>query len=206
MTMEAGQPNRAWVLFLAVAVEGGLVGLAGLGGWLLGPDPLGTLRWEPIDLLWGMLAAMPMLVLFAVCIISNSGPLARIRQLTAELIQPLFAPLTVGDLALVSLLAGLGEEMLFRGVLQSGLSDCWGTTAGLVGASLLFGICHALTATYALLATLMGAYLGWLWLVSGNLLVPVVAHALYDFVALLFIRFHQFPNERASPPAADHPE
>jgi membrane protease YdiL (CAAX protease family) len=30
----------------------------------------------------------------------------------------------------------------------------------------------------------MGAYLGGLWEASGNLLVPIVAHALYDFAVL----------------------
>jgi membrane protease YdiL (CAAX protease family) len=30
----------------------------------------------------------------------------------------------------------------------------------------------------------MGAYLGGLWQTSGNLLVPIVAHAVYDFAVL----------------------
>ena len=51
-------------------------------------------------------------------------------------------------------------------------------------ASLLFGLAHAITRTYVVLATVFGIYLGWLWTASGNLLVPIVAHALYDFVAL----------------------
>jgi membrane protease YdiL (CAAX protease family) len=33
----------------------------------------------------------------------------------------------------------------------------------------------------------MGAYLGWLYVGSGNLLVPILVHALYDFVALAFV-------------------
>ena len=48
----------------------------------------------------------------------------------------------------------------------------------------LFGLAHFLSATYAVIAALVGAYLGWLHLVSGNLLVPIVAHAVYDLVAL----------------------
>ena len=35
-----------------------------------------------------------------------------------------------------------------------------------------------------MLAAIVGAYLGWLFVITGNLLVPVVAHALYDLVAL----------------------
>ena len=38
-----------------------------------------------------------------------------------------------------------------------------------------------------MLAGLIGLYLGWLWLAVGNLLVPIVVHALYDFVALMYL-------------------
>jgi membrane protease YdiL (CAAX protease family) len=51
----------------------------------------------------------------------------------------------------------------------------------------LFGLLHPITPTYAVLAALMGAYLGGVWLASGNLLVPIVAHALYDFIALAYL-------------------
>jgi membrane protease YdiL (CAAX protease family) len=58
-----------------------------------------------------------------------------------------------------------------------------------------FGLAHALTVTYAVLAALVGGYLGWLHLASGNLLVPVLAHALYDFIALrLLLRVKPTPT------------
>jgi uncharacterized protein len=37
------------------------------------------------------------------------------------------------------------------------------------------------------MAALMGAYLGWLWLLTGNLLTPIIAHAVYDLAALLVL-------------------
>jgi membrane protease YdiL (CAAX protease family) len=57
----------------------------------------------------------------------------------------------------------------------------------LAAASLLFGVGHWLSASYAILASLIGAYLGTLFLLSGNLLVPMLAHAAYDVVALLVL-------------------
>jgi uncharacterized protein len=48
----------------------------------------------------------------------------------------------------------------------------------------LFGVAHWLTPTYAVLAGLVGAYLGWTLAASDNLLVPIVAHGLYDLIAL----------------------
>ena len=62
----------------------------------------------------------------------------------------------------------------------------------LVLASGLFGACHLLTWTYAILAALIGAYLGLLWIWTGNLLTPMITHAVYDFAALVyFLRFYR---------------
>ena len=60
--------------------------------------------------------------------------------------------------------------------------------SGLLNDSLL-GVSagHWLSASYALLASLIGAYLGILFLVSGNLLAPIIAHAAYDVVALFVL-------------------
>ena len=34
---------------------------------------------------------------------------------------------------------------------------------------------------------MLGAYLGLVWIASGNLLTVIVAHAVYDFVALIVL-------------------
>jgi len=90
----------------------------------------------------------------------------------------------VGYVALVAALAGVGEEALFRGVVQTALLDRLPAWAAVAATAALFGLAHFLSLTYALLASLVGAYLGWLHLATGNLLAPILAHALYDFVAL----------------------
>ncbi len=84
----------------------------------------------------------------------------------------------------VSLLAGFGEELLFRGVIQAGLEQLTGTATGLVLASLIFGLLHAITPAYFILATIMGLYLGLLYQLTGNLLIPCLVHALYDWAAI----------------------
>src|SRR5262249_54526611 len=62
-----------------------------------------------------------------------------------------------------------------------------GPWLGLAAASVLFGLLHAVTPTYAVLATLMGGYLGGLWMATGNILAPIIVHALYDFVVLYYL-------------------
>ena len=104
----------------------------------------------------------------------------------------------------LSLVIGLSEESLFRGLLQGGL-DAWlsrvfeyvptgseltaGTLLALVLASSVFGALHAATLTYALLAGAMGFYLGGIYIGTGNLLVPVLVHAFYDSAVMLHVLF-----------------
>lgn len=83
--------------------------------------------------------------------------------------------------------AGIGEEMLFRGVMQFELGARLGSEVVAVGlTSIVFGALHAVTPLYAGLAGMASVYFGWLYLVTGNLVVPIVTHAFYDWAALLY--------------------
>jgi membrane protease YdiL (CAAX protease family) len=186
--MSDDSADRRAIVTLAIAVEGGLIVLAVLLGWLLDKRPLDQFRWSFLDALYGLAATVPMLLLFFLMLRWPIGPLRRIKAFSEEVIRPLLAPCTVIDLLGISTLAGLGEEMLFRGVLQGFFAVRLGAWPAVALASLLFGLMHAITATYVVLATLLGVYLGWVYIVcEHNLLVVAVPHALYDFVALLYL-------------------
>ena len=62
-----------------------------------------------------------------------------------------------------------------------------GSASRLAIASLAFGLMHPISLTYVLLAALFGAYLGWIWKVTDSFLVVIVAHVLYDFLALAYL-------------------
>jgi membrane protease YdiL (CAAX protease family) len=128
-----------------------------------------------------------MLLGFMLCVRWPIGPLAQIKQFSEEVIRPLFAPCTLAELAALSLLAGIGEESLFRGVFQGLFIRWFGILPALIVPSVIFGLLHLITPTYAILAALMGIYLGCWVLFADNLLVAVIAHALYDFVALVYL-------------------
>ena len=155
---------------------------------LLVPDALSGFRWRVGDALAGGLAVLPMLLFFFASYHSAWRPLAEIRRCLEEWLHPIIQPWSVGQLLVVSVLAGVGEELLFRGAVQGGLERWVGPWPALVIASLIFGLLHSVTWSYIILATFMGAYLGVLWNYSGNLLAPIVAHVGYDFVALLYLR------------------
>jgi len=106
-------------------------------------------------------------------------------SLVQEQLGPLLAPRSTAELAGIAILAGVAEELLFRGLLQAGLGRVLSDMAALAITSAIFGLAHFLTPTYALLAFVAGGYLGAWFLLQGNLLTPIVAHALYDFVAFI---------------------
>jgi membrane protease YdiL (CAAX protease family) len=193
--METEPSDRRRLMLVGIAVEGGLGGLGLLLGWLLDQPTWAAIRWNGRDAAWGVTACVPMLALFLLCVYWPVGPLRGIKRLTDEILRPLFAECSVLDLAVLSLLAGFGEELLFRGALQGALSRWWGPATGLVAASAVFGLLHWLSAAYALLVMLMGLYLGGWWLATDNLLVVIVAHGMYDFFALVYLVWGPWPGE-----------
>ena len=189
---------------MAVLVEGGL-GMVAIGlGWLLGHPPLGLVQWSAADCAAALPATVPLLVVFWLCLRLPLRPFRELLRIVEELLVPLFRHARVIDLAVISALAGFGEELLFRGLIQEGagqwIGGPWGGWIGWVLAAALFGAAHWITTTYAVLATLIGLYLGWLWTVTGNLLVPILAHALYDFAALVYLtRLHRAGSSEPTP-------
>lgn len=102
------------------------------------------------------------------------------------------------QIAVIAVLAGFGEEMLFRGILQQALQGWLGAWPGLLLASIAFGVAHWVNRTYMIFACIMGLYLGVLYWRTGSLLVPVIVHALYDFLALRML-VRELPNRSSEP-------
>jgi uncharacterized protein len=175
----------------AAAFEGGIAILAVGMGWLFGQRPLASFSWGWIDAAWGCAATVPLFGLLWFCLTCRWKAFQRIFNLIDEVFVPLMGRCSILEYAVIALLAGLGEEMLFRGVIQSVVTGLVGGNlgiyAGLAAAAVLFGLAHSITLTYMLLAALIGAYLGVIWLLTGNLLVPIIAHAAYDFAALIYL-------------------
>jgi len=115
---------------------------------------------------------------------SHWPPFARLTAFMVREVAPWFAGTPRWKLALLSLTAGISEEVLFRGVLHNMFAGGLGTTGAVFASALLFGACHALSPTYFWLTAGMGAYMSALVLVSNSLLPAMAAHAVYDYLAL----------------------
>jgi membrane protease YdiL (CAAX protease family) len=159
---------------------------------LLDIDPAGAFHRDWSQALVGVVASIPLLLGLWGALRSRAGPVRQLVDLVQEQLGPLLAPRSMAELAGIAILAGVAEELLFRGLLQAGLSRVLPDIVALAIASAVFGLAHFLTPAYAVLAFVAGAYLGGLFLLQGNLLPPIVAHALYDFVAFIcLVRRHR---------------
>lgn len=130
------------------------------------------------------------------------GPLShRVRFLSScfefkdRIVKPLARELDMRSAGMVALCAGVGEELFFRGLLQ--------TEFGLAFASFAFSFLHFGPAVkkYLFIAALyvvIGAYFGLLFARTESLLVPIVTHVVYDFFALLYMRYAYVSPERSS--------
>jgi membrane protease YdiL (CAAX protease family) len=145
-----------------------------------------SFHWSTLDAVWGLAGTLPLLGLLAILIGTRAGWMQEIVRFLDRSVRPIFGQWSLLQLAILSALAGIGEELLFRGLVQEGCDRLIGPWAGLIVASLLFGSFHWITRGYALLAGSIGLYLGLLWMLSGNLLVPIITHGAYDFLALVY--------------------
>lgn len=219
MSVDESEPTEQTpdeVFLTAVLFECGLAVVAVALGWALGPSARQMLpeleadQWWPIvqGLLYGVAAGLPILVFVELILRIPWRPIQELEQLTNDGMFKALLQLRPSELAVVSLCAGIGEELLFRGWLMywvqglaqsllPGINASWGLAIGLVVSSVIFGVFHPVTKLYIVLAALMGLYFGALVIFTGNLLVPIMAHATYD-AAHLMLTAHQDRKLRAS--------
>jgi len=88
---------------------------------------------------------------------------------------------------LLCVLAPVGEELLFRGLLLPGLRAGHGTAVALVTSAALFGAVH-LEPVSASLAAVVGIVLGLLALRTGSTLPPMALHFGFNFAPVLLQR------------------
>ena len=192
------------VFVTAVLFETALAVVAIALGWALGPSAREFIPgWNLDDLqpiiegIWkGTLAAVPMLIFIEAVRRIPWGPIQELEKLSDDQMIGALVRLRVPELLTISLCAGVGEELLFRGWLMGWIDQglinlgvpvdpAW-IALGL--SSLVFGFFHPITKMYIFLAALMGLYFGGLLIWSENLLIPIFAHAVYDAVQLLMTK------------------
>lgn len=104
-------------------------------------------------------------------------------ELFEQMLAPVFKNLNLFDIVSLSIISGFCEEVLFRGLV---LPSC-----GIAIASVSFGLLHLPGFkfwVYAVWATLSGFLLGWFFLLSNSLWLPITAHVVNNILGMLMLK------------------
>lgn len=185
-------PPSTWVLAATSVLQ--YVGfLLVVGGYLWYTDTNGLIRVRfPTlrDIIWmvgGLVGLFVAVYLMRIVITVIGAEQAQNTVVTQGVENPelflLMIPITI-------LFVGPGEELVFRGVVQGLFRSAFGAVPAILLASICFGFAHyiALTGsgklTYIVVSIVLGVVLGAIYERTGNIVVPIVIHGLYN--ALLF--------------------
>ena len=185
------RPNR--LLLLIVTVEVFLVLIAWICGWIgfyflpqPWPEFVDEFAW--VDVLIGV-ALGGVLFGFVDWLERLPNRLSlSLQKVILEVIGPKLRPLNIWQIAIISIAAGVGEELFFRWALQGGLAQYVSPWIALVIASFVFGLLHSVNLAYLVMATFLGAVLGSIMIISEGILAPIVCHAVFDFIAIMYIK------------------
>lgn len=158
----------------------------------LGTIELLSLKFNAQALLWSLGLALGITI--ASSIIYRLWPAyRRSADIYLELV---IKPLMWVDLIWLGLLPGLSEELLFRGVMLPALGL---NIIAVIFSSILFGVLHLSGAgqwPYVVWATIVGFALGYCALITGNLLVPVIAHIITNLVSGSLWKLNYWQKQR----------
>lgn len=88
--------------------------------------------------------------------------------------------------AIVGVLAPVAEEIFFRGFLLAALVSVVGGLRGALVSSAIFSVAHLNVGTLFPIFV-MGILLSWLYLRTGSIWPPIIAHAAQNILALIFL-------------------
>lgn len=188
---EAGAKPRGRsqsLLVLAVAVQNAVFVAAGLGLWLWsGRDLAGFIAFSGEELLVGLALGGALTLLAAALFCGFPRASERLVRLQADTYAALGPKLSWGAIVAISLAAGIGEEALLRGGLQTLLGEYSGPVGAILLSSAVFASIHLSRPVITALLFVIGIVFGFVYWLTGSLLAVMVGHALYDVWALRYL-------------------
>ena len=109
------------------------------------------------------------------------------QVLVALLAQP-GAVALIANLLVIAILAALSEELFFRGTLQPLLHRAFGGHAAVWTTAVIFALVH-MEFTAIIPRVFLGAVLGYLYLYTRSIWIPVLGHSLNNALAVVLARF-----------------
>lgn len=115
---------------------------------------------------------------------------ARLAELTFFLIKFQDWSTFLLGLLVIGILPGIGEELIFRGILQRNMAQYFSAHLAIVLSAAIFSAIHL--QFYGFFPRMfLGILLGYLYFWSGNLWIPIWAHILNNSFTLLMVYLYQ---------------
>ncbi|MDP5208642.1 CPBP family intramembrane glutamic endopeptidase [Microbulbifer sp. 2205BS26-8] len=187
--MTVPQMTRTGVFPLLLAIQAVCLLAAVVGGSFSGVELnlLGGALWGA---LFFALIGAPASFVSVVWLTRSNTAVGRTLRRHCTQLKPVFAGLSIGQIAVIAVVTGICEELLFRGFLQVWWSQLSSPLVGLLGASLVFALLHWASRVYVLLTFVFGLILGLAYQASGSLLGVITWHAMYDFLVLVTLVYN----------------
>ncbi|MFT4568492.1 MAG: membrane protease YdiL (CAAX protease family) [Saprospiraceae bacterium] len=89
----------------------------------------------------------------------------------------------------LALTAGIVEEIVFRGYIQRMMIEKYGLKISFLFVAIIFSLIHFLPSALYLPYFLVSLAFSWVAYTTGSVIVGIIAHAAFDFIAFLFIYY-----------------
>lgn len=178
--------------------------LTALGLLLVWITGTGTSLWGSAGypgVLWGVVGAIASYGL-VLLLARSPGLFGEHLRRAVNKIAPLFQGMSWPLLAFLALLAGVGEEILFRAFLQQWLVEHTGAVVGITLATAIFAGLHYLSLPYCLVIFVLGLLMGLAYHFTQSLMLVMVWHSVYDLIALGVLA--RFPEQLGRSKAPVH--
>ncbi len=182
--MQAGQYNLTKVIVLT---ESFLFVVALIWGYYIKINPLALISFNLNDILLALAACLLLITTNFISIryLSKYIKFFKIIKKSFIKLSTAFQNISWYQAIMIGIFSGAAEEIFFRGVMQQQF--------GIIFASLVFGLFHVSdkkTVNYGIYTMLAGFYLGGLYLLTGNLLVPLLVHIINNILAIPYMKHY----------------
>ncbi len=169
------------ILFSTLVIQAVFVILALTGLHFLGLPYITQL--DVVGICVGLLGGVMAYILIAM-LTRSATPVGTMLRGEASRVLPAFKGARFWHIVCLSVLAGIGEEWLFRGLIQTAVSNSTWPLLGIITGAFVFGLFHFISVYYVIITTCFGLMIGVLYHFTGDLMMVMALHASYDLCAL----------------------
>lgn len=184
---EIAQIKQKRLIMLVLIIEILLFLFALIWSYIAKINPFFSIYYNFADIIFALAAGIIFLIInfLAINVLSGFIPFFKSLKKSYQEISAIAVNITIPGALVIAVISGFVEEIFFRGILQQQF--------GIIIASIVFGIFHISNIkmlSYSIYTVFVGFYMGLLFLVSGNLLVPILVHIINNFIALPYMKYH----------------